>query len=63
MPMEIVYEALLKASMLDEEQEKKEEKEDQERQYCLYHKRSVGHSIQDCQDFLGHVQEMMNKGK
>ena len=28
MPMETVYEALLKAGMLDEEQEKKEENED-----------------------------------
>ena len=31
MPMETVYEALLKASMLKEEQEKEEEKEDRER--------------------------------
>ena len=45
MPMETVYEALFKAGMLDKEQEKKEEKEDQEGQYCLYHKRSMGHSI------------------
>ena len=28
----------------------------------MYHKGSVGHSIQDCQDFLELVQEMMNKG-
>ena len=40
-----VHEALLKASMLDKEQEKKEEKEDREGQYCLYHKRFMGHSI------------------
>ena len=33
MPMEIVYEALFKAKMLDEEQEKKES-EDGEGQYC-----------------------------
>ena len=45
MPIEIIYKALLKANMLDEEQEKKEENEDREEQYCLYHKRSVGHSI------------------
>ena len=42
MPMETVYKALLKAGMLDEEQEKKGENEDGEGQYCLYHKRSVG---------------------
>ena len=44
-PMGLVHEALLKASMLDKEQEKKKEKKDWERQYYLYHKRSVGHSI------------------
>ena len=49
MSMETVYEALLKARMLEEEQEKKE---DQEGEHCLYHKGSMGHSIQDCQDFL-----------
>ena len=48
MPMETVHEALLKASMLDKEQEKKEEKKDREGQYCLYHKGFMGHSIQDC---------------
>ena len=32
-------------------------------QYYQYHKRSVHHSIQDCQEFLGLVQEMMNEGK
>ena len=62
MSMETVYEALLKAGMLEEEQEKKEEKKDQEKEHCLYHKGSVGHSIQDCQDFLELVQEMMNEG-
>ena len=61
MPMETVYEALLKAGMLDEEQEKKKEKKDQERRYCQYHKRLMGHSIQDCQDFLNLVQEMMGE--
>ena len=48
MSMETVYEALLKAGILEEEQERKEEKEDQEGEHCLYHKRFVGHSIQDC---------------
>ena len=61
-PMETVYEALFKASMLDEEREKKEEKKDREGQYCLYHKGPVGHSIQDCQHFLELVQEMMDEG-
>ena len=34
MHMETVYEALFKADMLGEEQEKKEENEDGEGQYC-----------------------------
>ena len=63
MSMETVYEALLKTGMLDEEQEKKEEKKDQEGEHCQYHKGSVGHSIQDCQDFLDLMQEMMDEGK
>ena len=45
MLMETVFETLLKAGMLDKEQEKKEEKKDREGQYCLYHKGSVGHSV------------------
>ena len=52
MPMETVHKTLLKVSRLDEEQEKKKENEYGEGQYCQYHKRPVGHSIQDCQDFL-----------
>ena len=48
MPVGTVYEALLKAGMLDEEQEKKKEKKDQEEEYCQHHKGFVGHSIQDC---------------
>ena len=48
MPMETVHEALFNTGMLDKEQEKKEKKEDREGQYCLYHERFVGHSIQDC---------------
>ena len=59
--MEMVYEALLKAGMLEEEQEKKKGKKDQEGEHCLQHKGSVGHSIQDCQDLLDLVQEIMNK--
>ena len=45
MPMETMHEALFKACILDEEQEKKEENKDWEGQYCQYHKRSMGHSI------------------
>ena len=62
-PMEIMHEALFKAGMLDEKQEKKEENENWKGQYCQYHKRSISHSIQDCQDLLNLVQEMMNKGR
>ena len=61
MSMGTVYDALLKAGMLEEEQENKEEKEDQEKEHCLYHKGFVGHSIQVCQDFLELVQEMVNE--
>ena len=57
-----MYEALLKAGMLEEKQKKKEEKEYQEGEHCLYNKGFVGHSIQVCQDFLELVQEMMNEG-
>ena len=63
MSMETVYKALLKARMLDEEQENKKKKKDRDGEHCQYHKGSVGHSIQDCQGFLGLVQEIMNKGK
>ena len=63
MPMETVYKALFKAEMLDEEQEKKKENEDGEGQYCQYHQRLVGHSIQDCQDFLDLVQGLMDEGR
>ena len=60
--MRTVYEALFKAEMLDEAQEKKEN-EDGEGQYCQYHQKFGGHSIQDCQDFLGLVQEFMDEGR
>ena len=63
MPMETMYKALLKAGALDEEQEKKRENKDREGQHCQYHKRPMGHSIQDCQDFLGLVQELMDEGR
>ena len=38
-------------------------KEDQKEEHCQYHKGSVRHSIQDCQDFLDLMQEMMDEGK
>ena len=60
MPMGTVHEALFKTEMLDEERKKKES-EDGEGQYCQYHQKFVGHSIQDCQDFLGLVQELMDE--
>ena len=59
--MKTVHEALFKASMLDQEREKKEENKDRAGQHCQYHKRFVGHCIQNCQDFLELVQEMMNE--
>ena len=63
MPMGTVYEALFKAEMLDKEQEKKKESEDGEGQYCQYHQKPVGHSIQNCQDFLELVQGLMDEGR
>ena len=62
MLMGTVYEALFKAGMLDEKQKKKES-EHGKRQYCQYHKRPVGHYIQDYQNFLGLVQELMDEGR
>ena len=62
MPMKTVYEALFKAKILDEKQEKKES-EDREGQYCQYHQKLVGHPIQDCQDFLDLVQGLMDEGR
>ena len=52
MPTKIVHKSLLKAGMFNGKQEKKKEIDDREGQYCQYHERSVGHFIQDCQDFL-----------
>ena len=53
MLMGTVYEALFKAGMLEEEQEKEEEKKDREGQHCLYHKRFVGHPFKIVRSFLG----------
>ena len=63
MPMKTVYEALFKVEMLVEERERKKENEDGEGQYYQYHQKPVGHSIQDCQDFLGLMQELMDEGR
>ena len=63
MPMRLVYKALVKAGHLKGRQEKEKEEMDQERCYCRYHGETVGHSIQECPEFLKMIQEMMNGGK
>ena len=63
MPMGTVYEVLFKAKMSDEEQERKKENKDGEEQYYQYHQRPMGHSIQDCQDFLDLVQGLIDEGR
>ena len=62
MPMRLVYEALVKAGRLKGRQEKEEEETSQEKAYCQYHDEVIGHSIQECPEFLEMIQEMMNKG-
>ena len=44
-------------------QGKEEEIKDQEKCFCQYHRRTVDHSIQECQEFVRLVQEMMNEGE
>ena len=61
--METVYEALIKVGWVKSKQEKKQEIEKEEEHYCLYHEKSLGHSIQSCQEFLDLVQKMMNEGR
>ena len=58
----IVYEALFKVDMLDQEREKKEENKNGAGQHCQYHEGFVDHSIQNCQDFCELVQEMIDEG-
>ena len=48
MPIGLVHEALLKAGMLNSEQEQKEETKNREGPYCLYHERFAGHFVQNC---------------
>ena len=61
--MRLVHEALVKAGRLEGKQGKEEEKMSQEKAYCEYHDKVMGHSIQECPEFLKVVQEMMNKGE
>ena len=42
---------------------RRKKNKDGERQYCQYHQKPVGHSIQDCQYFLDLVQELMDEGR
>ena len=59
--METVYEALFKTEMVDEEQEKKKVKMGKDSIASIT--KPVGHSIQDCQDFLDLVQGLMDEGR
>ena len=63
MPMRLVHEALVKAGRLKGRQEKEEEEMSQEKAYCQYHDKVMGHSIQECPEFLKMIQEMMNEGE
>ena len=45
MPLRLVYKALVKAGRLKGEQEKEEGEMDQEKCYCQYHDKVMGHSI------------------
>ena len=63
MSMKLVYEALVKAGRLKVRQGKEKEEMDQEKCYCRYHSEMMGHSIQECLEFLKMIQEMMNGGK
>ena len=62
-PMELVYEVLVKAGRLAGYQRKEEEAKDQEKCFCHYHGSATGHAIQECLDFLELIQEMMNEGE
>ena len=63
MPMDLVYEALVKADRLKGGQGKEKKEKDQETRFCQYNGRTVDHSIQECQKFLELIQEMMNEGE
>ena len=51
MPMDLVYEALVKAGRLKGGQGKEEKKKNQKKRFCQYHRRIVDHSIQECLEF------------
>lgn len=63
--MEKVFEALVKADMLEvwPECPNVNDSRDIQRLCCLYHKGCVGHSIQDCSSFQKEVQRMMDESK
>ncbi|EOY18289.1 Uncharacterized protein TCM_042889 [Theobroma cacao] len=63
--MEKVFEALVKADMLEvwPECPNVKDSRDIQRLCCLYHKGCVGHSIQDCSSFRKEVQRMMDESK
>ncbi|EOY19365.1 Gag-pro-like protein [Theobroma cacao] len=64
-PMEKVFEALVKACMLEVWSKRPDmnDSRDIQRPYCLYHKECVGHLIQDCCSFRKEVQRMMDESK
>ena len=51
-PMRLVYEALVKTGRLKDRQGKEDEETSQEKAYCQYHDEVMGHSIQECPEFL-----------
>ncbi|EOY22162.1 Uncharacterized protein TCM_014378 [Theobroma cacao] len=63
--MEKVFEALVKADMLEvwPECPNVNDSRDIQRLCCLYHKGCMGHSIQDCSSFRKEVQRMMDESK
>ena len=63
MPMRLVHEALVKAGRLKGIQGKEDEEMNQEKGYCQYHGKMMGHSIQECPEFFKMMQEMMDGGK
>ena len=63
MPMRLVYQALVKADRLKDRRGKEDEEMNQEKGYCEYHGKMIGHPIQECPKFLEMIQEMVNKGE
>ncbi|XP_017974534.1 PREDICTED: uncharacterized protein LOC108661595 [Theobroma cacao] len=64
-PMQKVFETLVKADMLEVWPECSDVNDsgDIQEPYCLYHKRCVGHLIQDCSSFRKEVQRMMDESR